>query len=196
LQTPSDGKSAFKVREQPKQQFENNDKPNTTISKDIKGKTMIGESSQQVTKGTKCFKCHGYGHFAYRCPTRSLLLNEVHDDKDHEFKEVVHDPTRDFTDVEEDLKEYGTHLNVITCLHATSREDDWHKSSVFHTYFGHEGKNYKVMIDGGSYVNIISTTAVGKMSLKAEPHHNHTMSLKLIRTSSELPSVVASLFSF
>ena len=85
LQTPSDRKSAFKVREQPKQQFENNDKPNTTVSKDVKDKTVTGESSQQVTKGDKCFKCHGYGHFAYQCPTRSLLLDEVHNDKDHEL---------------------------------------------------------------------------------------------------------------
>jgi len=118
LQTPSDRKSSFKVEEQPKQQFENNDKPNTTFSKDIKGKTVTGESSQQVTKGLKCFKCHGYGHFAYQCPTRSLLLDEILDDKDHELEGVVHDPTGDFTDAEEDLKEYGTHLNMITCLHA------------------------------------------------------------------------------
>jgi len=148
---------------------------------------VTGESSQQVTKGTKCFKCHRYGHFAYQCPTRSLLLDEVHEDKDHELEEVVHDPTGDFTDAEEDLKESGTHLNMITCLHATLREDDWRRSSVFHTYFTHEGKNYKVMIDGGSCVNIISTTAVT---------HDHTMSLGLIGTSTQLLSVVSCLFSF
>jgi len=75
-----------------------------------------------------------------------------------------------FTDAEEDLKEPGTNVNVITCLHATSREDDWRRSSVFHTYFAHKGKNYKVIIDRGSCVNIMPTTAIEKMGLKAEPH--------------------------
>ena len=58
---------------------------------------------------------------------------------------------------------------MIACLHATLKEDDWRRSSMFHTYFAYEGKNYKVIIDGGSCVNIISTTAVEKIGLKAEP---------------------------
>ena len=34
----------------------------------------------------------------------------------------------------------------------------------------HEEKNYKVMIDGGSCVNIIAKTPINKMGLKTEPH--------------------------
>jgi len=41
---------------------------------------------------------------------------------------------------------------------------------VFYAYIAHEAKSYKLMIDGGSFVNIISKTAVEKMGLKAEPH--------------------------
>ena len=44
------------------------------------------------------------------------------------------------------------------------------RSSMFHTYITHEGKKYKLMIDGGSYVNIIAKIASEKMSLKVEPH--------------------------
>ena len=113
---------------------------------------------------------HGYDHFAYQCPTRSLLLDEIHADEDHKLEEVVYDHTGDFTDAEEDLKKSGTHLNVIVCLHATSREDDWRKSSVSQTYFTHECKNYKVMIDGDSCVNIISTIAIEKIGFKAKSH--------------------------
>jgi len=40
---------------------------------------------------------------------------------------------------------------------------------VFHIYITHEGKNYKLMIDGGR-VNIIAKTTLEKMGLKAEPH--------------------------
>jgi len=41
---------------------------------------------------------------------------------------------------------------------------------VFYTYIKHEGKNYKLMIDGGNYANIIAKTVLEKMGLKAEPH--------------------------
>ena len=41
---------------------------------------------------------------------------------------------------------------------------------MFYTYVVHEGKNYKVMIDGDSYVNIVTKTTIEKMTLKVEPH--------------------------
>lgn len=36
----------------------------------------------------------------------------------------------------------------------------------FHTYIAHKGKSYKVIIDKGSWVNIISKIAVKNMGLK------------------------------
>ena len=41
---------------------------------------------------------------------------------------------------------------------------------MFYTYITHEGKNHKLMIDGGSCANIIAKTTLEKMGLKAEPH--------------------------
>jgi len=41
---------------------------------------------------------------------------------------------------------------------------------VFHTYITHEGKNYKLMIDGDSCANIIAKTALEKMGFKTELH--------------------------
>ena len=41
---------------------------------------------------------------------------------------------------------------------------------VFYTYIKHNNKNYKVMIDGDSCVNIITKTAVERINLKIEPH--------------------------
>ena len=61
-------------------------------------------------------------------------------------------------------------VSVIRCLHTTCKDDDWRKSSVFYIYIVHEKKNYKVMIEGGSCVNIIAKTTIKKIGLKAEPH--------------------------
>lgn len=49
----------------------------------------------------------------------------------------------------------GTHLHVVRYLHTTFR-DDGCKSYVFYTYITHNYKFHKVMIDDGSYMNIIS----------------------------------------
>jgi len=38
------------------------------------------------------------------------------------------------------------------------------------TCITHEEKNYKLIIDGGSYLNIIIQTALEKINLKVEPH--------------------------
>jgi len=53
-------------------------------------------------------------------------------------------------------------LGVIKCLHEAVT-DDGRRSSMFHIYVTHEGKNYKLMIDGGSCANIIAKTALEKM---------------------------------
>jgi len=57
------------------------------------------------------------------------------------------------------------------CLLATPRgEEDWRRTSIFHIYIKHGDKSYKVMIDGGSCVNIIANSAVEQMNIKTEPH--------------------------
>jgi len=61
-------------------------------------------------------------------------------------------------------------LSLVRCSHTAVRDEDWRRSSVFHNYITYEGNNYKLMINGGSYANIIAKTALEKMSLKAEPH--------------------------
>jgi len=42
---------------------------------------------------------------------------------------------------------------------------------VFYTYIAHEGKNYKMMIDGGSCANIIAKTTLEKIRLNYIPTH-------------------------
>lgn len=41
---------------------------------------------------------------------------------------------------------------------------------MFHTYVTHNIKNYKVVNDRDSYVNIISKSATEKMDLNVKPH--------------------------
>jgi len=60
--------------------------------------------------------------------------------------------------------------SIVRCLHTAGRDKDWRRSSVFYMHVVHEGKNYKMMIDGDSCANIIAKIATDKMDLKAEPY--------------------------
>ena len=61
-------------------------------------------------------------------------------------------------------------MGVVRCSHIAVGAEDWRRSSVFHTYITHEGKNYKLMIDGGS-ANIITKITLEKMGFEAEHPH-------------------------
>ena len=74
-------------------------------------------------------------------------------------------------------------MGIVKCSHTTVRDEDGRKSSVFHTYIAHEGKNYK-LIDVGSCVNIIVKTTLEKMGLKAELHP-HTYNVNLVNKSAQ-----------
>jgi len=66
-------------------------------------------------------------------------------------------------------------LTVIRCSHTIIRDEDWCRSSVFHTYIIHEEKNYKLIIDGGNCANVIAKKAIEKMGLEAEHPHLYNL---------------------
>lgn len=76
----------------------------------------------------------------------------------------------DFGDLEDDLRAVGTHLHIVQCLFTVSKDKDWYRYDVFYTYIIQNSKIYKVIINGDSCVNIISKSAIERMSLKTEPH--------------------------
>ena len=77
---------------------------------------------------------------------------------------------RGTSDTDEKVRLSNMRASVIRCLHTANRDEDQRRTSVFYTYVMHEEKNYKMMIDGGSCVNIIAKTPINKMGLKTEPH--------------------------
>ena len=49
-------------------------------------------------------------------------------------------------------------------------EDNWLQNDIFHTMCTSHGKVCNVIIDGGSYENVIATTMVEKLNLKMVDH--------------------------
>ncbi|GAV81522.1 hypothetical protein CFOL_v3_24977 [Cephalotus follicularis] len=60
-------------------------------------------------------------------------------------------------------------LNVVRCFFTISKEDDWRCTNL-HIYIKIGNILNKVIIDGGSCMNVVSGGVVTLMNLKLEPH--------------------------
>lgn len=75
------------------------------------------------------------------------------------------------SDSDEKVRVPSIRLSDVKCLHTTSRDEDWYRSSIFHTYISHEGKSYKM----------IYKIDVPLLSLKLILIHNYMMLPELIK---------------
>jgi len=66
---------------------------------------------------------------------------------DDEIETVVYEPTSSVTDSYDDVRIFSIQLGVIRYSDINVSNENWRRSSVFHTYITHEGNNYKLMID-------------------------------------------------
>ena len=63
------------------------------------------------------------------------------------------------------------HLSVVRCALSQPKEkDNWRRTTMFHIIMKIGGRNCKIIVDSGSYINAVSSTVIGKIGLKAEPH--------------------------
>ena len=73
------------------------------------------------------------------------------------------------------LEEVGPkeRIGVVRCiLVQLKKSEDWHKTTIFHTFIGQKNKVCKVIIDNGSYINTISNDVVSKLDLTSVNHPN------------------------
>lgn len=56
-------------------------------------------------------------------------------------------------------------------LNAQAKEDDEQRENIFRTRYDNHGKVCKVIIDGGSCANVVSTELVNKLSMETITHH-------------------------
>ncbi|KAJ0967944.1 hypothetical protein J5N97_024861 [Dioscorea zingiberensis] len=59
----------------------------------------------------------------------------------------------------------------MRCILSTvPARDDWQRTTIFHTFLKCGDKVCKLVIDGGSSMNVVSTTGVARLKLTPEPH--------------------------
>ena len=90
-------------------------------------------------------------------------------------KDQIVDPL-DYSSDEDDLHEYCDDyacVGVVRCvLSTTVGNDNWKCTSIFHIVIQSGDKKCKLMIDGGSSMNVVSKDVVKLLNLKVEPYPN------------------------
>nr|GEW15244.1 hypothetical protein [Tanacetum cinerariifolium] len=128
--------------------------------------TLTGVSPTSTTSSLYCFNCQTIGHLKRGCLNKQVLTlideaDPFYDTKDEVETEVVY-PDRGELLVTRQL------LNIAVF----DQDDDntWLRTNIFCTQCTTKGKICTVIIDGGSYENMVSTTMVEKLGL---PIRNH-----------------------
>lgn len=84
------------------------------------------------------------------------------------------DPLESFGDEDEmgdALEVDDHHVNVVRCILSTAVDnDEWKRTKIFHTYIKCGERTCKLVIDGGSTMNVVSKSAIARLNLKVEPH--------------------------
>ena len=115
-----------------------------------------------------CHKCHHKGHIASRCPHRALTLDVEQSSLEDEEDQII-DPL-DYYGDEDDLHEDcddDACVGVVRCVISTTVDNDnWKHTSIFHLIIQSGDKKCKLVIDGGSSMNVISKDAIKLLNLK------------------------------
>ncbi|XP_039118780.1 uncharacterized protein LOC120254819 [Dioscorea cayenensis subsp. rotundata] len=143
-----------------------NSRPSKTVKPFTSRSLNKGESSKQQgppnTSSRKCFKCRGYGHIAADCPNQkiiSIVEEEIEEESDEDEVEC--------SQMEEVVHADEGELLVCRSLNVQrTQEDGWLHHNIFHTRCTCHGKVYDVIIDGGSFENVVSSDMVDKLQLK------------------------------
>ena len=114
------------------------------------------------------------GHIASLCLQSALTLDvEQNSLEDEEYQIVDHlDYSGDEYDLHEDCDDEAC-VGVVRCVLSTIVDNDnWKRTSIFYTIMQSGDKKCKLVIDGGSSMNVVSKDVVKLLNLKVRPHPN------------------------
>ncbi|XP_065017690.1 transposon Tf2-1 polyprotein [Musa acuminata AAA Group] len=139
-----------------------------------KGEESAGSKkthNSSTPSGRKCFKCHGFGHIASDCPNRRIVTL-VEDHSDGGEDETDNEPKYDDDEEEITYADHGLSIVLQRSLQVSYVADDesWVRKNVFHTKCTSLGKVCLVIIDSGSFENVVSLEMVQKLKLDTIPH--------------------------
>ena len=142
---------------------DSNTMPNNISSKESSLRNSLPIASPIESKASNssivCHKCHHKGHIASYCPQSSLALDVEQSSLEVEEDEIV--DSLDYSG-DEDVC-----VDVVSCvLSTTINNDNWKRTSIFHTIIQNGDKKCKLVIDGGSSMNVVYKDVARLLNLK------------------------------
>ncbi|XP_024200577.1 uncharacterized protein LOC112203910 [Rosa chinensis] len=130
-------------------------------------------SSSKAIESRVCFKCGQPGHMGYQCPKKNLHIGiEQEAEPEHEAGNDDFDYGEyDADDLEEE--DHDTSLSsVVRRVLAAPKTggEDWSRTAIFQMLVRCGDKAQKLIIDGGSCMNVVSSSTVERLKLQAQPH--------------------------
>ncbi|XP_048630844.1 uncharacterized protein LOC125604595 [Brassica napus] len=119
-----------------------------------------GKAPAARSRDVKCFKCHGFGHYANECTNKkAMILLDSGEVISEEEEEAIDYPVR------------GELLVTRRSLAVQSKlDEDNQRENLFHTRCIVYEKVCSLIIDGGSCTNVASEALVEKLGLKTGKH--------------------------
>ena len=126
------------------------------------------------TGALRCFTCGETGHRQTACPNqhkRGLLNQDTNLDEEPKYDQYDSDTLAE-DEIEYIAGDTGAHALIVrrNCLLPRSTQESWLRTTLFRSTCTINGKICKLIIDSGSFTNVISTVAVKKLDLKTMVH--------------------------
>ena len=127
------------------------------------------------TTGIQCHRCHGLGHVQKDCPSRRAYV--ATDDGGYMSTSDVEDEEEDVAATSGDLVLGGGdttgYMNIIVqrVLSTQIQQPEvMQRHNLFQIFFVIKNRRARVIIDGGSCNNLVSSDVVKKLDLTTRPH--------------------------
>ncbi|XP_048227253.1 uncharacterized protein LOC125369283 [Ricinus communis] len=148
-------------------------------SKFDKGKEKAVVSQNEYATRRKCFRCHGRGHVASKCPSKNVLTATQYalmDEEDKLYPFIANEDECDNFDDEydEDIppENESNMIGVMRrILYTEPKGDLRQRNNLFHNRCKGRDKTCNVILDGGAQTDVISSEAVSKLKLQTRDHN-------------------------